>query len=114
MWWNSNLQTHFLVRGQNLTVVATGVISDKIDKGTKIAVKVKLNGSPAYSNKWDFCESAKKAGATCPVEKQTPKITKVARPLLLPVVETLCGEHRNADCCCPSCRHLMCPKAFLV
>lgn len=65
-----------LTRGQKLTVSAAGIVSAKIDKGTKVQVKLKLGAAQVYKKTWDFCEEAKKVGASCPVEKQVPMVTK--------------------------------------
>ncbi|KAF8528101.1 ML domain-containing protein [Hysterangium stoloniferum] len=73
--------------GQDLTVTATGYVSETIKTGAYVNVSVKLGIIKLLTKKFDICEEAKNANASiqCPVEEEQYTVVQtVALPAEIP------------------------------
>ncbi|RUS20379.1 MD-2-related lipid-recognition domain-containing protein [Endogone sp. FLAS-F59071] len=63
-------------RGQNLTVIATGTLTQAIINGSTINVNVTLDSFlPVLSNTWDLCSEAAQEKITCPMPSGAVNLT---------------------------------------
>jgi len=65
--------------GQNLTIKASGYVSERIEEGATADVTVKLGLVKLLQKRFDICEEASKAEADiqCPVEEGEHSVTQV-------------------------------------
>ena len=56
-----------LLKGSNVTITASGSISEPIFNGSIVNFSIKAGLIPLYSGKADLCEAAGKKGQSCPL-----------------------------------------------
>lgn len=64
------------LRGENLTFVATGVLSKSIEYGAYVEVDVRYGFIKLLHQTFDLCEEINKIGLTCPISKGEQVIEK--------------------------------------
>lgn len=86
-------------RGQDLTVLLTGTLSQDVVKGSKAQVKVKLGFIQLLDQQFDLCEKSSTVDMDCPIRKGPIEINKsFAIPNELPKGRyNLHVETTNAD-----------------
>ncbi|KAI9718665.1 MAG: Phosphatidylglycerol/phosphatidylinositol transfer protein [Chrysothrix sp. TS-e1954] len=55
--------------GKNLTITASGTLSERVDSGAKVHLEVKYGLIRILSTVVDLCDYAKEVGEECPLEK---------------------------------------------
>lgn len=56
-----------IIKGQNVSISASGNLKKAILDGSKIALSVKAGFIPLYSNTLDVCSNTAKQGYSCPI-----------------------------------------------
>lgn len=82
----------FVSSGETLTVKASGSLSKKVKKGSKVFVEVKYGLIRLLTQELDLCNEIKNVDITCPLDKGRMTIAKeVKLPKEIPPVCYICS-----------------------